>query len=355
MIIDIHAHTTNHTLWGLHVDKARIEDLERMAELYGISLIVLMATYFPFKKTGLSNLELLERIKERKLFKVFGSLDAMNNLSEGIEELRILANEGKLSGLKIYPGYQDFQPSSEKLFPVYALAEQFNLPIAIHSGELHHCCDQKTRALLKNRCGEDCHIDKLGHLAKPEMMELAIQMFPKANFILAHLANPYFSELRQLMLKYPNIYTDISGQFLSGTDEDTPSYRTLLQKEIAKFLKLPNGINRIMFGTDFPIQSYQDSLEIISLLKLKQLDEEKILFRNALNTPNLKEKDPRKIFLLLPDQRPSVLTKCESLTTSSTAKPVPRLHSTLPKWNVMSPCSPADPFCFPVARLVSEL
>ena len=83
------------------------------------------------------------------------------------------------------------------------------------------------------------------------------------------------------MANCPNIYADISGQFLSGTIEDTPSYRQLIVEEIKKFLQLDNGLNRLLFGTDFPIQSYADTLALVAALKIKATEVDKILWENA--------------------------------------------------------------------------
>jgi len=79
LIIDIHAHTSKHELFNLHTATASIAALEKEAQQSGVSTIVLMATYFPLKGTGVHNTDLLERIEGRPLFKMFGSLDVMNH------------------------------------------------------------------------------------------------------------------------------------------------------------------------------------------------------------------------------------------------------------------------------------
>jgi len=271
MIIDVHAHTSNHKMLGLHTENAKIEDLERMANKYGVQKIILLATYFPFKKSGLKNKELLERIRGKDLFLSFGSLDAMNHLKEGIRELEDLLSERLIQGIKLYPGYQNFDPSDESLFPIYSLAKKYAVPVMFHTGELHHCCSRKERIEKRYRCkAKECWIDLLGHLSEPQKIEFAVWKFPDLKFLLSHLGNPYFNQLRQLMKRYDNIYTDISGQFLSGTEEDTPEYRQTLKEEISKFLDLPFGLGRVLFGTDFPIQSYKDSIQLIEDLGLSE-------------------------------------------------------------------------------------
>ncbi|OQA03074.1 MAG: Amidohydrolase [bacterium ADurb.Bin400] len=282
MIIDIHAHTSNHPMWNLHTESATIEELERLAAKHGIGKIVLMATYFPLKRSGLANRELLKRIEGKPLFQMFGSLDAANNLEQGIAELNELARLGQIAGIKLYPGYQNFDPSSPAVFPIYELAGQLNLPVMFHGGELHGCCPREQRDTGQLRCGFDyCRLLDLEHLARPRQMAGAFWQFPKVKFVVSHLANDYFEELRSVMSEFSNVFTDISGQFVSGSHEDTPHYRKLIVAEIQRFLALKNGHRRVMFGTDFPIQSYADSLDLVYSLGLNRETEDAILFRNA--------------------------------------------------------------------------
>lgn len=278
-IIDIHAHTTNKELWNLHVKTASLSVLEELMEEHGIEKTVLMATYFPFKKSGIHNPYLFTRIKGNKKFLMFGSLDAMNDLEGGVRELESMAEEGVIVGIKLYPGYQDFR--AEKLFSVYELAEKYSLPVAFHSGELHGCCPKDDHGTREKRCGRICWIEKLGDLARPGELARAAKKFPRVNFIFAHLSNPFFDELREAMKECPNIYTDISGQYVTGSKEDTPEYKQEIIGEIKKFLALENGIDRLLFATDFPIQSHADSIALVKALGLTHDEEQKIFFENA--------------------------------------------------------------------------
>lgn len=290
MIVDIHAHTTEKRLWGLHVESATIGDLENVSGEQNIDKIVLMATYFPFKKSGLTNRELLQKISGKENFLMFASLDAMNNLDDGIKELEEFLAHDQVVGIKLYPGYQNFRLADEKIFPIYELAKDKNIPIAVHSGELHHCrpIDPRT-GKREYKCKEKCYIEELGHLSMPREIIVPAKKFKEVKFIMCHLGNPYFQELRDVMAQCSNVYTDISGQFLSGSYEDTAEYREFVVGEIIKFLELGNGSDRLLFGSDFPIQSHKDSIDLIKSLCLEKETEEKIFFRNALKILNIKE------------------------------------------------------------------
>ena len=283
MIIDIHAHTSTHNMRGLHVVKADLEDLHQYAEQFSISKIYLMATSFPLKGTGLSNQDLLQRVRDDKLFGAFGTLDVSKNDFGEIMDLIQLAANGFLDGIKLYPGYQNFVLCSPANDWLYLTAERHGLPVAVHLGELHHCCPQESRVGSSTRCGrESCPLDQLGYLAHPDRLAEVARNFPKVKFIACHLANPCFADLRKVMIECPNIYTDISGQFVSGTAEDTPEYRREVVSEIKQFLQLPGGVERIMFATDFPIQSYQDTFDLVDALGLSPVKERLLLSENAL-------------------------------------------------------------------------
>src|SRR3989339_434953 len=107
MIIDIHAHTSNHKMLGLHSQTASIDDLEK-----------------------------------------------------GLNELEELARDKKIFGIKLYPGYQIFDCADKNIFPIYELARKYNLPVKFHTGELHHCCPGENRKKGEFRCGSYCRIDK---------------------------------------------------------------------------------------------------------------------------------------------------------------------------------------------------
>ncbi len=283
MIIDVHAHTTSHKLWELHTQSATIADLELRGERCGVVKTIIMATYFPFKGTGLHNRDLLERIKFKKQFYMLASLDVMSDFVRGVGELEEMLKHEQVIGIKLYPGYQDFLLSDKKMFVIYELASRHNVPIMIHCGELHHCCPESVRNDGMNLlCSMDvCPIDRLGHLAHPKQVLIAAKKFPDVKFVLSHLGNPYFAECRDVMRDCHNVYTDISGQFKSGSKKATKQHKQMICNEISKFLTVPYGINRIMFGTDFPIQSYEDSVLLIKKLGLAKHEQDKIYYQNA--------------------------------------------------------------------------
>jgi predicted TIM-barrel fold metal-dependent hydrolase len=58
-------------------------------------------------------------------------------------------------------------------------------------------------------------------------------------------------------------------------------YKAEIVGELKKFLLIPGGVDRLMFGSDFPIQSFKDTIELVESLGLDQDAKEKIFWRNA--------------------------------------------------------------------------
>jgi len=266
----------------LHVTDASIAAIQQAGLIYGIEHFLILATYFPFKGKGLHNKALLERLRDHSSFSAIGSLDAMNHFETGFDELVQLGD--RFVGFKLYPGYQNIEIGSPQIARVIALAQTLGLPVTIHGGELHHCCSSTRRVQSDFACENTfCWIDQLGMLAHPRAMESVIKAFPDVTFVIAHLANPFFEELRDLMRQYPNVMTDLSGQFVSGTDEDTQEYRQIILRELMRFIQeVPNGSERLLFGSDFPIQSFEATIHLIESLPVVQDIKDSIYRYNAL-------------------------------------------------------------------------
>jgi len=283
-MIDIHAHTSNHKMIGLHTEDATLPTLKRIAQEHGVERVCLMATYFPFKQSGVHNRVLLDRIAGDQFFRMFGSLDMTGNLPAGCLELESLLKERLIAGIKLYPGYQAFSLASTGAFSIYTIAENYGIPVMIHGGSLHECCRRDEK--LTYRCGHmTCPLDGLQYLSMPKQLRPALRMYPGVNFIMSHLAYPYTDELRAVMQEYPNLYTDIGAIIRTGdVDDDTEEERQRMADEVVRIVEeVPNGIQRVMFATDFPIQGYATSVDLLKRMHLSPEDEIKVAKRNAEN------------------------------------------------------------------------
>ena len=109
-----------------------------------------------------------------------------------VEELRGMLVAGEIKGLKIYPGYEPFYPADQKFEPAYKLAEEFDVPVMIHTGDTY-------APQGKVKYSHPLNVD-----------EVAVD-YPKVKFLICHLGNPWFRDCMEVVYKNENLYTDISG------------------------------------------------------------------------------------------------------------------------------------------------
>jgi len=285
-IIDMHAHVTQNTLRGLHTTDATPAALKRLASAAGIGQVVVLATKFPYKRSGVSAQFLLKQTRGDSFFTVFGTMDmTQDTLDEDLDILSALLRERRISGIKLYPGYQRFSLSDVRTYPVYEIARMYDVPVMVHGGELHSCCPRQETDRKDGvfRCGyAECPLVRDAFLAAPSQILPAAQAFPDVTFIIAHMGNPLFEELRFVMARCQNVHTDTSGQIVSGSPESKDSrVREWIANNMLQVIRLPHGVDRVLFGSDFPIQSYEDSIGFIDRLPLTSSEKDRILFQNA--------------------------------------------------------------------------
>lgn len=155
--------------------------------------------------------------------------------------------------------YYGISPSDELLYPYYALAEKYGLPVGIHTG------------LAGPNHGSPNFRVSLGN---PILMEDLILKFPKLKIWIMHSGSPFLDETIGIMSVYRNVYTDISAisnpHIFSFED-----FYTIMERLINAGLE-----NRLMFGSDNgDIKQTIESVNKLDFLSSEQ--KEKIFYKNA--------------------------------------------------------------------------
>lgn len=181
-------------------------------------------------------------------------------LNEGhIEEWRGMLQAGEIKGLKLYPGYEPFYPSDQKLEPVYRLAEEFDVPVMIHCGDTYSPTG-------KVKYAHPLNVD-----------EVAVD-FPKVKFLICHLGNPWFHDCMEVVYKNANVYTDISGLTLGDFSDRFEAY---MRQQIKEMLLWGMNPRKVLYGTDWPLASMDSYLQFVDELKLPPKDRALMMFENA--------------------------------------------------------------------------
>ena len=150
--------------------------------------------------------------------------------AKSIAQLRALQAQGELKVLgEIMAQYEGLAPTDALLEPYWALAEELDLPVAIHMGPGEPggpYGDSGYRAAFGN----------------PLLLEEVLVRHPRLRLYLMHAGYPMAAELRALMFSHPQVYVDIGSIVYT---EPRPAFYQFLQE----IVEAGYG-DRVMFGSD---------------------------------------------------------------------------------------------------------
>ena len=170
-------------------------------------------------------------------------------------------NKGELRGFKIWLGYRKVFAGDAVYAPLYDFAEEHRLPVLFHTGDTATSTGSLVHA-------HPLTIDELAN----ERSGLKI--------VVCHMGNPWISDTAELLYKHPNVHADISGLVVGGGGY-TKEYSEMMSKRISEAVYYAGGARKVLFGTDYPVETYERGLALVSGLAVSQADKERILWRNA--------------------------------------------------------------------------
>ena len=151
--------------------------------------------------------------------------------------LRTAYKSGRLEGMgELTLQYEGLTLSSSEIEKYLALAEEFDVPVGVHTGTgpsgitYHAPCCPKFRASLGN----------------PLLLEEALVRHPKLRVYIMHAGFPFVEDTIALMHAHPQVYADLAGiDWIIPRAEFHDYLRRLLQHgDTCKLAK------RLMFGSD---------------------------------------------------------------------------------------------------------
>ncbi|MFC1824675.1 amidohydrolase family protein [Thermodesulfobacteriota bacterium] len=194
-------------------------------------------------------------IDNRNLAALIG-VDLLQNRDEMVEEVETKVKTFGAKGLKLHPIFNEFNPWDKKMWPVYSKAQELEIPILFHSG-------------VSEFSGYD------SSYSHPDQFEDIANSFPDLTIVLAHLGKGFFKEAVELANRCTNIFYDTSACF-SEPGQDIEK----LTKEIRDIIK-KIGIERVMFGSDWPWFNPSNDIAIIRNMELNDHEKSLILGLNA--------------------------------------------------------------------------
>jgi predicted TIM-barrel fold metal-dependent hydrolase len=131
-------------------------------------------------------------------------------------------------GLWLHTHSWDRRFDHADLYPYYALATEFDVPVAMQAGT--------SGGLFPSECGQPIGIDR------PALY------FPDTRFVLSHTGWPWVDEAVAMALKFPNVYL--------GTAAYPPRH---WDPAVVQFVRGP-GRHKVLFGTNFPTVGHAKAL-----------------------------------------------------------------------------------------------
>lgn len=170
------------------------------------------------------------------------------NISAEIERIISLG----LRGIKLHGDFQEFALDDERAFPIYEAAEG-RLPILFHNGDMR------------------------SDRTSPERLLRVAKRFPRLTIIGAHLAGwSMWEKSARLFHEYleENPESPIFADCSSSLYAMFPEQAAALIREF--------GVNRVMWGTDYPMWDAKEELARFAKLPLTDIEKERVLGGNAM-------------------------------------------------------------------------
>lgn len=134
-------------------------------------------------------------------------------------------------------------------YPFYAKCAELDIPVVMQVG--HSAMKMPSK------------------MGKPLLLDDVALDFPDLDIVGGHTGWPWSKELEALVWKHPNLYL--------GATAHAPKY---WEENILQFIRT-RGQDKTVFGTDYPVLEYGETLAQIDELGLDPVVERKLLYENA--------------------------------------------------------------------------
>lgn len=224
---------------------------ERFAEYlrsHGIEKAVILPEISPITSGVVPNEYVIEFCQGIDLFLPFCTINPLLTKQPARVFKRCIKKGAK--GLKLYPSYNYFYPNEDKVYPLYALAEEHKLPVLVHTGS----------SIFKG--------SKIKY-ADPIYLDDVATDFSELPLLMAHSGRGLWNEKAFFLSRlHPNLFLEISG---------LPP-----KKLLNYFPDMEKNIDKFVYGSDWPgIRTIDSNIKTIKELPLDEKAIKKILYENA--------------------------------------------------------------------------
>ena len=235
-----------------------LEDQVSQMDAAGITAALLVAT--KVGRVGLPGswqvdpntvLEATKKYKGR-FFGLMG-IDPSSGMT-GVKELERYVVDHGFVGAHVVPHWFGMSPDDARLFPFYAKCLELDIPIQIHIGS----------SLINTPFQQSLS------LGNPTSLDEIAYTMPFLKMVATNSGWPWIEELVSASNKHENIYVVVDKHPVSA-----------MGWPLLNFIK-SWGINRVLFGADFPSATYQEVLAEIDQLDLSEKVKPRLMAQNAV-------------------------------------------------------------------------
>ncbi len=258
MIIDCHTHLNRYEDSEPDTLEGRRDALKAEMARHGVDYALVLSSYKVNERRPTLR-QILDVVDDDPQLGVVAGVSYKSYSAHDLADLRALLGEGRIKGLKLYPGYEPFYVHDPRLQVVYELAGEFGVPVMIHTGDTFDPAG-------KVRYAQPLEVD-----------DVAVD-FRDVTFVICHLGNPWITDAMEVIYKNDNVVADVSGFTVGDFEERFERYMLQQVKAAIAFSGHPG---KLLYGTDWPIASMGSYLRFVRQLDLTDEELEQVLWRNA--------------------------------------------------------------------------
>lgn len=260
MLIDCHVHLNNYDEAVERPVETVAEDLFAAMRANGIAHSVVLTSY---KATP--HRPHVERVLDAvghdpRLTVVEGIRWRVDRERTDLFNLEERARAGRVKGIKLYPGYDNYPINDPSLESFFRLAAKCDIPVMIHTGDTY-----SKGAKVRQ--------------AHPLLVDDVAVDFPDVKFVMCHLGNPWFLDAAQVLYKNENVYADISGLTLGDFSADFERYQLQRVREMIQYMGDPS--RQLLYGSDWPLVGMKSYIKFFHSLDLTDEQRDCIAWKTA--------------------------------------------------------------------------
>ena len=172
----------------------------------------------------------------------------------GVRALEKAVREDGFIGAHLYPHWFELAPDHARYYPFYAKCVELDVPIQMQVGQ----------SLIYDKSFPRRSV------GQPITLDTVACDFPELKIIGIHIGIPWADEMIAMAWKHANVFI--------GSDAHAPRYWP------ASFVNYINsyGQDKVIFGTDFPVLDFGETMRQIDALNLRPGPKRKFLRDNVL-------------------------------------------------------------------------